>query len=373
MKTNRFFPILVIAAGIAAAAALALHRGEKASWQEQALPAGTALFPDLPVNDVAVVAIAGPGGKVTLRRGGDGWTVDERAAYAADASKVSRLVLKMAGLKAVQSFPVDEAGRAELGLQQGMEDRQKSDAGTTVTLADAQGATLGRLTLGKLHYTSQPGVPPQIGGSATGRYVVSEANPSAALVVTESFADVVPSPAAWIDASFVRPGFARRLDVKASGQDCSWIMERDAPGAPWKLDGAKKNQAVDSSRLLSLDSLLGGMSAADVPDGPEDVRLKPLVENPVTVTADTFDGIRYVLTIGEGNADNLPVRVSVEASPADNPAEPVKADDASAKQRDSVLAAAKKFDGRVVFVPRNFLQPFFATKSSLLAPAAPPR
>ena len=60
----------------------------------------------------------------------------------------------------------------------------------------------------------------------------------------------------------------------------------------------------------------------------------------MSVTADTFDGVRYGLTIGRGDGENLPVQLTAEALP--DTAGP--------------LAAAAKFKDRVVFLPAPFLQ-----------------
>jgi hypothetical protein len=132
---------------------------------------------------------------------------------------------------------------------------------------------------------------------------------------------------------------------------------------------------------MSIDSMFNSMAVADVPDGPDDARVKPLQENPVTVTADTFDGIRYVLTIGRGDGDNLPVKVSAEALPDavpnPTPAEGQTPEQAATqveqakKAKEAQLASAERFKDRIVFVPRNFLAPFLEPRSSLIAKPAP--
>ena len=71
----------------------------------------------------------------------------------------------------------------------------------------------------------------------------------------------------------------------------------------------------------------------------------------MSVTADTFDGVRYGLTIGRGDGENLPVQLTAEALP--DTAGP--------------LAAAAKFKDRVVFLPRNFVAPFLQECEELLS------
>ncbi len=384
MKGSRFL-LLVLAAAILAAIGWCLHRSEKGSWHEQPLPTGSGLLAEFPVNDVAVVKLQGDGGAVTLRRSDSGWVVGERAGYPSNFDKVSALVRKVAGIKAVQEVPVAEADLGRLALRRPGEGVPAGESALSVDLLDAQGVTLVSLLLGKTHYTTPTGMRPEIGGVAAGRYVRTEGCPGHAYLVAETFTDVLPAPAAWIDQTFVRPGMAKRVEVKAAGADRSWAIERDAQGAAWKLAGAKKNESVDSQALLSIDSLLAGMAVADAPDGADDARVKPLEENPVTVVADSFDGIRYTFTIGEGGGDNLPVKVRAEALPGAAPvaaspqvaAAPAQAPDAAAKQqaeadraREEKLAAASRFQDRVVFIPRNFVAPFLRTRP-VVATASP--
>ena len=107
------------------------------------------------------------------------------------------------------------------------------------------------------------------------------------------------------------------------------------------------------------------MAVADAPDGPDDARLRPLQETPVTVVADTFDGIRYTLTIGDGAADNLPLKMRAEALPA-------QASGDAGKARDEKLAEAERFQDRAVFVPRKFVEPFLRPCTVVPPPVAPP-
>ena len=112
---------------------------------------------------------------------------------------------------------------------------------------------------------------------------------------------------------------------------------------------------------MAIDSMFTGIAVVDVPDSPDDARVKPLETDPVTVIAETFDGLRYVLTIGRGDGDNLPVKVAVEALPEKLANEEAK------KSRDEMLSAAAKFQGKTVFIPRNFVAPFLSSRAEWLA------
>ncbi len=361
MKGPKFL-YLLFAAAVVAVLAWYLHRAEQGGWQEQAVPAGAKILGDFPVNDVASVTLTGLDGRVTLQRGEGGWGVAERSGYPTDFERVSALILKMSDLEALQSTPVATSDLGALALRTGADDIPREEAGTLVELKNAAGQPLAALVLGKMHMITPQGIRPEIGGTASGRYVMAAGDDGNAYLVSETFADLQTNPSGWIDKTFVRPGMPRRVEVQS--KDGKWTLTRDAAGAQWTMEGLRKNQSLDMAKAMSIDSMLTGMAVADAPDGPDDARVKPLEESPVTVTADTFDGVRYVLTIGRGDADNLPVKVAAEALP-DEPAT-----DEAKKARDEKLAAAAKFQDKVVFIPRNFLAPFLETRAGLIAKPA---
>lgn len=354
------FLYLIFAAAAVALLAWFMHRAERNSWQEKAIPHGAKILGQFPVNDVVSVDLSGPDGRVRLQRGEHGWGVVERGGYPADFEKISGLILRLSDLKAVQSVPVAPADYGAMALRTGADEIPREEAGTQVELKNAGGQSLAAVILGKADTTTPTGMRPEIDGTASGRYVVPVGQGGDAYLVAETFPDLLTTPAAWIDHSFLRPGPLRRVEV--AGQEGNWILTREASGAPWEMDGLRKNQSLDTTKAMTIDSLFASMAVADVPDGPDDARVKPLAENPVTVTADTFDGVRYSMTIGRGDGDNLPVRVTAEASPEGPEAQTEETKNA----RGDALAAAKKFEERTVFIPRNFLAPFLGKRASLI-------
>lgn len=386
MKGPKFL-YLIVAAAVIGGLALLMKARDEASWQEESIAARTKLLGDLAVNDVASVRLLGPDGRVTAKRGPEGWVIEERQNYPADFARISSLVRKISELEPAQTVPLGEGDQASLVLKVPEGDGPDAEMGTLVELSDASGKKLAALVAGKNHTTSSPDAGPMVGGMATGRYVMLVDAPQTAYLVTETLSDLQTSPAQWIDKNFVRPGQPKRIEVKAQGNDRNWTIERDAPGAAWKLAGAGKNQNLDSSKLLGVDSLVTGLAVADVPDGPDDARLNPLEEKPVSVTIDSFEGLRYALTFGESGADNLPAQMSVEVTgdplpppaPASASAEGRKPEELAAKAmedakkaRDEKVAQAAKLQGKQVFIPRNFLQIFLGDRKSLLAAPAQP-
>lgn len=379
MKGPNFLYLVAVAA-VVALIAWFMHRAERNAWQEEeAIAAGSKVLGDFVVNDVATVAISGPDGRVTLKRGDKGWGVTERADYPTDFARISGLILKLSNLEAVQSVPIAEADYGVLSLRTDGDNIPREEAGTKVELLDGSGQAITSMVIGKTHMTAPEGIRPEVGGTASGRYVLPGSSRESAYLVSETFSDLQTTPGAWIDKTFIRPGMPRRVEVKS--KDGSWVLQRDVSGGQWAMEGLRKNQSLDMTKAMSIDSMFNSMAVADVPDGPDDARIKPLQENPVTVTADTFDGIRYTLTIGRGDGDNLPVKVAAEAlpdaTPAPTPAEGQTPEQAAMhaeqakKAKEAQLAAVEKFKDRVVFIPRNFVAPFLESRSSMIAkPAA---
>lgn len=374
MKQKHFL-LLVVAALVLAAVAWILHRGERASWQDRPLEAGDAFFEGLPVNDVALVRLKDAAGHVTLRRGEDGWTVDERGGYPANFRDISDLILLVSRMQARQVVPVTEGDLGQLELRQPGEGVLPDESGLVLDLEDSEGSRLASLVLGKTHFTAPTGGRPETTGTATGRYVLDPERPGNAYLVMATFDGARSAPSTWLDRSFVTPGMARRVAVEAEEEDRSWVLEREQPGGAWSLLGLRRNQTLDASRVLDVDTVLSAMMLADVTDGPEDARAGALEEQPVLVDVETFDGVRYKFTVGAGRADNLPVRVEAEMIEVGE-AGPVEAAEggelaaAAPDLREEKLAQAARFHDRVVFVPRNFFEPFLVTRSSLVGPPA---
>ena len=377
MKRSKFFYFVVFAA-VVALVAFIMHRSERKSWQQEAIAEGSKVLGDFAVNDVGLVALSGPDGGITLKRADQGWVVLDRADYPSDFGRISQLILGLSDLKALQSVPVTEADYGALALRTDGDDIPREEAGTKIELQNSAGQAIASLILGKTHMTAPQGIRPELAGTASGRYVLPGTSRENAYLVSETFSDLQTTPGAWIDKTFIRPAMPRRVEVKS--KDGSWILNRDVSGGQWTMEGLRRSQSLDMAKAMNIDSMFTGMAVADVPDGPDDARLKPLTENPVTLTADTFDGIRYTLTIGRGDGDNLPVKVAAEAlpdeAPAPTPAEgqtPEQAEtqaEQAKKAKEAQLAAAEKFKDRVVFIPRNFLAPFLEPRSSMIAKPA---
>ncbi len=77
---------------------------------------GAAVFPDLDINRVAMLAISDAHATTTVHRADDRWQVSEKHGYAADFRSVRDLLLRISDLKIGRPLHLDDGLRRELHL-----------------------------------------------------------------------------------------------------------------------------------------------------------------------------------------------------------------------------------------------------------------
>src|SRR4029077_20221343 len=104
-------------------------------------PAPQKAIAGLKISEVAEIAIRDASGELHLGRGPAGWSVRERAGFAADTDRVAAILVNLAERKVVWGEPLVESQRARLDL---LEPKDKAAGeGTVVELRDAKGGSLG--------------------------------------------------------------------------------------------------------------------------------------------------------------------------------------------------------------------------------------
>src|SRR5260370_27715929 len=108
---------------------------------------GKKLLPNLPVNDVAHVALKQGTNQVNLAKKDGTWRVRERNDYPANYSEISDFLIKASDLKVVQSEKVgpSQLGRLELLPGQG------TNSALQVSFKDSNDKPMQPLLLGKKH------------------------------------------------------------------------------------------------------------------------------------------------------------------------------------------------------------------------------
>ncbi len=371
MNRKQFFIALAMLVVLAAAGA-AVIVSDRSGWKSVDSRTGQKAIADLRISEVAEIAIRDSAGELHLVRGESGWSVRERADFAAETDRIAELLVKLAELKVVQSEPLPESQRARLELVE-PKDKAGQGAGTLLELKDPKGGTLARLLLGRK--VTKSTTVASLGRSeteATGRYLTAGGDTGTMLVVAEPLAQVESKPDAWLVKDLVRADGARSIASSRDGK-LRWTVTRERESADWKFAGS--TEKPDLQKATDLASSLNWVNLVDVVADP--AKVDTGLDHAVVIKAETFDGPSYTLRIGNRAADNYYVRVAVSGEPRKTRA-PVKGEKAGDKakkdkeyeeQRKKLaekLEREKKLDKWTYMVGKNVVEPLLRDRSQLL-------
>ena len=373
MSRKQFLTLLVALVVLAAAGAGVLW-SDRSAWTRGDTRLGEKLLPALKAAEVAEIAIRSAQSEVHVLKSGAGWKVRERGDFPADPNLVSTLLLKLIELKVVQTEVVSDAQRARLQLvepkpgavpvaaaaKEAKADAKgdvkadakgdvkadaKADAkvdtkadtkvgtnvdtttGTVFELKDAGGKVLGRLLLGKTltkqsDASGEPDVP-------AGRYIIVGEHASGIAVVADPLKDADVNPSFWLDKDVMRADSVK--SVTASGPDGNqkWSLSRAKEGDLMSFAGS--SEKPDPQKGQDTISAFYGITLLDVVADP--VKTATGLDKPLTVTAQSFDGVTYVLKIGtKAGEDRYYAAVSSSGVPSKT-REPGKGESAEDKTK----------------------------------------
>jgi hypothetical protein len=369
VNRKQFFIALAVLVVLAAAGA-AVILSERSAWTSADSRAGQKAIPGLRLSEVAEIAIRDSSGELHLVRGEAGWNVRERGAFAADTDRIAALLVKLAELKIVQSEPLPESQRARLEL---VEPKDKAaGAGTAIELKDAKAASLGRLLLGKKIVKSSPVAPASRGETeATGRYVTLGSDAGTLLAVGEPLTEVGSKPDQWLVKDLLRADGVKSVSSSKDGK-ARWNVTRDTESADWKFAGS--NEKPDLQKATDLASSLGWVNLVDV---AADSKADTGLDHAIVIKAETFDGLSYMLRIGNKAGDNYYVQVTAAGDPRKTrtPAKGEKAEDKAKNDKGfeerrkklvEQLEREKKLERWVYLVAKNGLDPLLRDRAGLM-------
>src|SRR5439155_3433361 len=112
--------------------------------------AGKKLLPDLPINDVARIAIKQGTNELNLARQDDDWTVRERYGYPANFQEIGDFLRKIWDLKVVQTEQIGPSQYSKLELLEPAK-ATGTNSGTLIEFKDKSDKSLKAVLLGKKH------------------------------------------------------------------------------------------------------------------------------------------------------------------------------------------------------------------------------
>jgi len=293
------FSVLVVVLVMCAAVAWHFYQRGNSSWQSADQSIGFKLLPNLPVNDVAQIDIQSRTQHLTLARTNDVWIVRQRGNYPADFSQISDLLRKLADVEVVQHQETPEAELPRFNLS-----RTGSDSGTLLELKDQNDKSVASVQLGKDHMNQ----PANGQGWPDGRYVLLVSKAVDVGVISETFDNVTPDPATWLDKTFVKISNPKSIAVTFPAATNSWELTRASATNDWKLADARPGEKLDSSKVDDITGAFDSLSFNDVSPGTT------APKNADTLTVDTFDGTNYEAKIWTSGDDNDSLTISIDTT-----------------------------------------------------------
>jgi hypothetical protein len=354
----RVAAILVVLLVILGGAALVYQRDETARRPANAGVLGQPLLKNLKAADIAVIRIIQPDATLTLRRADNGWSIEERDGFPADAAKVRDFVLKAISLKIGQTEPVGEKDRARVNL----DDPQKkgATAATQVEFGAADGKPLAKLLVGKKYFKQEPENAQKAPGD--GRFVMLPADPATVLLVSDPLTQASARSADWIDRTSFQVEKAKMVELRAP-DGSGWRIERAADNADWKLAGAKPGEKLEVTKANAASYSLSLLELADV--APKEAKDTGL-DNPTLVNASTLDGLDYAIKIGKLEGQNYYVTFQLSGEPEkDAGADKDRAE--RIKKLEARLPREKRLSAYVLLVPKSKLDDTLKKRADLLA------
>lgn len=340
----RLVAILVVLLAVLGGAALLYQRQESGRRPDNVATLGRPLLKDLKAADVAAIRIVEPKSTITIARKGEAWVIAERGDFPADVTKVREFVLKAIGLKVGQSEPIGEKDRARFSLDA---------SGTQVEFKNAEGKTLGAMTVGKKHFKREPDNPDKAPGD--GRFVALPGETGTVYLVGDPLPQATTRTAEWIDRTSFQVEKVRAMEVRYPDGG-GYRVERAADNADWRLAGGAEK--LDASKVNAATYSLSLLELADV--APKDAPNTGL-DKPTVIQASTFDGLSYTINVGRLEGENYYVTFtsSGEAKPDPKDAERAKRL-AERAPREKVLAQ------HVLLIPKSKLEDTLKKRAELL-------
>jgi len=297
--TRKQLLILVIALVVLAVGGAWLKQQQGSAWKATDTRIGQKLLAGVKLEDVVEFSLRGPAGRLTMVRRGGTWAIEERGNFPADEERVRALLLKLVELKIVQTEPVAQAQRARLNLLTPAAGAG-TGAATSLTLKDGKGKAIASLLLGK-KVTTQTAASGHSAdqGAPTGRYVMQEKDTGSVVLVSDPLETADPKPEAWISKNLIHAERLKSVTATAADGKKRFILSRESESEDWTLAGGAK---PDSQKVRDAVGALQGMTLKDVVT--DSGAAAEGLARPVTVTADTFDGLNYTLRIGGKAPEN---------------------------------------------------------------------
>jgi hypothetical protein len=312
------FLILVVLVVVLGAWGLSRWRSQSSAFSGGGGVAGQKLLGEFDVNTVAQLAIKHGTNELLLAKKDDTWRVAQRNDYPANFGEISAFLLKLKGLKIVQTEQVGPSQLPRLELA-----ASGTNAPTVVEFRDTAGKALKTLTLGKtlMENSAANAGMDEFGGGGypKGRYVQVNGMTDSAAVISDALTDISPDASHWLNKNFFKVEKPKVISVTFPEATNSWTLTRETEAGEWKLVDAKADEKLDSGKSAGVTSPFSSPTLNDVALGlaPEQAGL----DKPTVIKIATFDGFEYTVNVGAKTNENFLLTVVVAGNfPKERPA-----------------------------------------------------
>jgi hypothetical protein len=337
------------------------------------------LLKNFDVNKVAELTITTDSDSLELKKNKDDkWCVSERAGYPANFSKLSSFLLALTEVDVVQYPRLLKSQFPSLKLLSPEKGKKNSDAGSLLTLSDAEGKTLLTLLIGDLHIPKQDETASFQAAQPDGCYVIKDNSGEVALI-NNPLNTVNTDPKRWIDKTFISiPDIISVTLADAKGKE-EWTIYRSKVNAPWALKGLKKGDKPLPRPMMDATSTFANITFDDVsPVGDQKFK------DAKTVTITTERGLIYKIHLMAKDKNFIAkceVSIKPEVSISDkaekkkeSPEKTKKSDKKIAEKRAELEKELKKesfYTNWIYTFPKYKVEKILKTKKELYKPALP--
>jgi Domain of unknown function (DUF4340) len=289
MRRTNFILLAAVAAAVLGASIYVYESSRVASKIE----AGQPMFPNLRarLNDVRELTIRGPEETVTLRRGGQGWSLAERGMYPAQSEKVRAVLIGLGELKLVER----RSDQSELHARMELEDPDAAGAKSRLLrLLGANNEVMAEMVLGRTQKT--------VTGRATEGYLVRRPAERQAWLA-EGDLPLLSRAGQWLDGSLMDVAEARirQVAITRSGEEPIGL-QRDKSDSDFRvLQATAEIETPNVNRARNLARSLERLVLDDV------AKLETIdFEQETRINFDfaTFDGVRVSFSMVEKDGNS---------------------------------------------------------------------
>jgi hypothetical protein len=316
------------------------------------------------------------------------WTVAERSNYPAAFDKISRTLVRLSEMKIAGGQPISKENLASVKLL-GPDDGTADNTGLQVELMNEKGESLASFVAGKNVETTGGASSGSFNGPGDQRFVRVAKDDGTAWLVSESFADLQPTPQDWVDKSFIDVRNLKSAQITAANAADSWGAERKDENSEFTLMEPKNGDELDTAKAGNLATLLSNATFTDVL--PSEQNTPDFMKGALAAKLSTFEDFTYELKLldkkeagkDSESKDYLTIAVSAKIPTERKAGKDEKEEDkkkkdeefaAKKKELEDRLAKEKALEGRVFEVSNYAVTTLLKKRSEVLRdkPKAPP-